>query len=354
MLRRTGRRDCRHASWRGIDFLGAAVFKRKRLARAQAAAAAGTALSALGCAAALAQDFPSRAVRIVVPYAPSGNVDITARTLVPTFSEALGQQIIVENRAGAGGTIGTAAVAKSPADGYTLLLGSSGTVTAGPAVYKNLSFDPIRDFVAVGPIQSVPMVLTAAPKTPVSSFKELLAYAKSKGSAVSMASAGTGSSNHLALELLAREANFPVLHVPYKGSGPALTDLLGSQVETMMDQLTASIEHIRNGRIKPLAVSSRQRSPQLPNVPTLDELGVTGYEASTFTGLFAPSGLQPAVMDKLQVALRKALANESVRERYRSMGVEMMDMNPADFAAYVRADLEKWRRVAREANIVVD
>jgi tripartite-type tricarboxylate transporter receptor subunit TctC len=321
----------------------------KRLALVLAAAA-----PAVYCVAVAAQDFPSRAIRIVVPYAPSGNVDITARTLVPTFSEALGQQVIVENRAGAGGTIGTAAVAKSPADGYTLLLGSSGTVTAGPAVYKNLSFDPIRDFVAVGPIQSVPMVLTAAPKTPVSSFKELIAYAKSKGSPVSMASAGSGSSNHLALELLAREAHLSVLHVPYKGSGPALTDLLGSQVETMVDQLTASIEHIRNGRIKPLAVTSRQRSPQLPNVPTLDELGVTGYEATTFTGLFAPAGVPPAVLEKLQVALRKALSNESVRERYRSMGVEMMDMSPADFAAFVRADLEKWRRVAREANIVVE
>ncbi len=312
------------------------------------------AASVLWCAGAVAQDFPSRAIRIVVPYAPSGNVDITARTLAPGFSEALGQQVIVENRAGAGGTIGTAAVAKSAPDGYTLLLGSSGTVTAGPAVYKNLSFDPIKDLVAVGPIQSVPMVLTAAPKTPVANFKELLAYAKSKGSPVSMASAGSGSSNHLALELLAREAHLAVLHIPYKGSGPALTDLLGSQVETMMDQLTASIEHIRNGRIKPLAVTSRRRSPQLPNVPTLDELGVTGYEATTFTGLFAPAGVPPAALEKLQTALKKALAVEAVRERYRSMGVEMMDMSATDFAAFVRADLEKWRRVAREANIVVE
>jgi len=321
----------------------------KRLALVFVAAA-----SAVWCVAAPAQDFPNRAIRIVVPYAPSGNVDITARTLAPGFSEALGQQVIVENRAGAGGTIGTAAGAKSAPDGYTLLLGSSGTVTAGPAVYKNLSFDPIKDLVAVGPIQSVPMVLTAAPKTPVANFKELLAYAKSKGSPVSMASAGSGSSNHLALELLAREAHLTVLHIPYKGSGPALTDLLGSQVETMMDQLTASIEHIRNGRIKPLAVTSRRRSPQLPNVPTLDELGVAGYEATTFTGLFAPAGVPPAALEKLQAALKKALSVEAVRERYRSMGVEMMDMSAADFAVFVRADLEKWRRVAREANIVVE
>jgi tripartite-type tricarboxylate transporter receptor subunit TctC len=310
--------------------------------------------SALSGTDALAQDFPARPVRIVVPYVPSGNVDITARTLAPTFSEALGVQVIVENRAGAGGTLGTAAVAKSPPDGYTLLLGSSGTITTGPAVYKNLAYDPVRDLVPVGPIQAVPMVLTAAPKTPVSSFRELLAYAKSKGSPVTMASAGAGTSNHLALELLARDAQLPVLHVPYKGSGAALVDLLGSQVETMMDQLTASIEHIRGGRIKAIAVTSRQRSPQLPNVQTLDEAGVTGFEATTFTGLFAPAGVAPGVLDTLQVALKKTLANETVRERYRSMGVEMMDMSPADFAAFVRADLEKWRKVARQANIVVD
>jgi tripartite-type tricarboxylate transporter receptor subunit TctC len=310
--------------------------------------------AAVGSNATIAQDFPARPVRIVVPYAPSGNVDITARTLSQAFAEALGQQVIVENRAGAGGTLGTAAVAKSPPDGYTLLLGSSGTVTAGPAVYKNLPFDPIRDFAAIGPIQSVPMVLTAAPRTPASNFKELVAYARSKGVPMSMASAGTGSSNHLALELLAREANIPVLHVPYKGSGPALTDLLGSQVESMVDQLTASIEHIRSGRIKAIAVTSRQRSAQLPNVPTLDESGVPGFDATTFTGLFAPTGVAPAVMERLQAALKKALSNEAVRERYRSMGVEMMDMSPADFAAFVRADLEKWRKVAREANIVVD
>jgi tripartite-type tricarboxylate transporter receptor subunit TctC len=151
-----------------------------------------------------------------------------------------------------------------------------------------------------------------------------------------------------------RQANLKLLHVPYKGSGPALTDLLGSQVDSMMDQLTASIEHIRNARIKALAVSSRKRSPLLPEVPTLDELGVTGYEASTFTGIFGPAGIPSASADKLHGALRKALSNPTVRERYRSMGVEVMDMSPAEFTAYVRADYEKWRRIAREGNIVVE
>ena len=301
-----------------------------------------------------AQEFPVRPVRIVVPWPPSGNVDITARTVAPALGEALGQQVIVDNRAGAAGTIGSAAVAKSPPDGYTLLLGSSGTITAGPAVFKTLPYDPVRDFVAVGGIQSVPIVLTAAPKTPVSSFQEYMQLAKAKQGQLSIASAGSGSSNHLAIELFMRMADVKLLHVPYKGSGPAITDLLGSQVESMMDQLTASIGHIREGRIKPLAITSRSRSPLLPNVPTLDELGVKGYEASTFTGIFAPADTPRPVLDKLSSSLKKALANDTVRERYRSMGVEIIDSSQAEFAAFVRADFEKWRRVAREGNIVVE
>jgi len=300
------------------------------------------------------QDFPARPVRIVVPWPPSGNVDITARTIAPAFSDALGQQVLVENRAGAGGTIGTAAVVKSAADGYTLLLGSSGTVTSGPAVFRNLSYDPLRDLVAIGPIQSVPIVLTVGPKTPVSTFQEFFSLARSRPGRMSIASAGNGSSNHLAIELLMRQANLKLLHVPYKGSGPALTDLIGSQVESMMDQLTASIGHIRQGRIKALAISSLKRSALLPEVPTLDEAGVKGYEASTFTGIFVPAGVSQIVIDKLSTALRKALAVESVRERYRSMGVDVMDMGRAEFAAYVRADYEKWQRVAHEGNIVVE
>jgi tripartite-type tricarboxylate transporter receptor subunit TctC len=309
---------------------------------------------ATAAAGATAQDFPAHPVRIVVPWPASGNVDITARTVAPALSDALGQQVIVDNRAGAAGRIGTTAVAKSPADGYTLLLGSSGTITAGPAVFKNLSYDPVKDFVAIGAIQSVPIVLTAAPKTPASTYREFVALANSKPGGLTIASAGSGSSNHLAIELLMRQAHLKLVHVPYKGSGPAITDLLGSQVETMMDQLTASIEHIRSGRLKALAVSSKKRSPLLPNVPTLDESGVPGYEASTFTGIFAPAGIPGPIADKLAGALRRALSDGTVRERYRSMGVEIMDMSRAEFDAYVRADYEKWRTIAREGNIVVE
>jgi tripartite-type tricarboxylate transporter receptor subunit TctC len=181
---------------------------------------------------------------------------------------------------------------------------------------------------------------------------EFLSLARSKQ--VSVASAGSGSSNHLALELLMRMANLNLLHVPYKGSGPAITDLLGSQVECMMDQLTASIGHIRDGRIKAIAISSTRRSPLLPNVPTFEESGVKGYEALTWTGIFAPAGTPAPVLEKLSVSLGEALTHPTVRERFGGMGVEIMDMGQSEFAAYVRADFDKWRKVAREGNIVVE
>ncbi|MEK6244248.1 MAG: tripartite tricarboxylate transporter substrate binding protein [Pseudomonadota bacterium] len=303
---------------------------------------------------ALAQEFPSKPLLIVVPWPPGGNVDITARTVQAALGDALGQQVIVENRPGAGGTVGSAQVAKASPDGYTLLLGSSGTITNAPAVYKNISYDPVKDLIAIGAIQSTPLVLTAAPKTPVQSYVEFLSYVKTKGTPVSVATAGNGSSNHLALELLMRQANLQLLHVPYKGSGPAITDLLGSQVDTMIDQLSASIGHIREGRMKALAVTSRTRSPQLPNVPTLAELGVTSFEVGTFTGIFGPAGMPAPVVDRLHAALKKALSLESVRERFRSMGVEVMDLSQPEFAAYVKTDFEKWRQIARERNIVVE
>jgi len=300
------------------------------------------------------QEFPSRPIRLVVPWPPAGNVDITARAIAPALSELLGQQVVVDNKPGAAGRIGCTEVAKAAADGYTLVLGSTGTMTAGPAVWKNLSFDPLKDFVAVGAIQSVPIVLTAAPKAPFATYAQFAKLAREKPGQVTIASAGSGSSNHLALELLMKQTGLQVLHVPYKGSGPAITDVIGSQVNGMMDQLTASIGHIKEGRMKALAITSPKRSPLLPEVPTLAELGVKGAEADTFTGIFAPAGLSPAVLEKLSSSIRKALANESVRERYKSMGVDIMDMSQPDFAAYVRADFDKWRKVAKEGNIAVE
>jgi len=308
----------------------------------------------LFAAAPAAGDYPNRPIRLIDAFPPGGPSDLVARAINQKLSEALGQTVVIDNRGGAAGALGCEIVAKSAPDGYTLALGSSGTITAAPAVYKTIGYDPVRDFIAIGPIQTVPMVLSAAPNTPVTTYKEFIDLVRARNGQVSIASAGNGSSNHLAIELFMRQAKLKLIHVPYKGSGPAIADLLGSQVDSMMDQLTASLGHIKEGRIKALAVTSKTRSPLLPSVPTLDELGVSGFEASTWTGIFGPAGMPPAVVERLGAALRKAMSVESVRERYRSMGVELMDMGQAEFAAYVRADYEKWRALAKEGNIVIE
>jgi len=301
-----------------------------------------------------AQDFPNRPLHIIVPWAPGGNIDITARILAPALGDALGQSVVVDNKPGAGGTIGSLAVSKSPPDGYTLLLGSSGSLTASPAAMKNVPYDTPRDFTAVGPIHVVPMVLTVWQGLKVNTYAEYAALAKARGGKLSVASSGNGSSNHLAIELLKSQAGLDLVHVPYKGSGPALTDEIGGQVDSMVDQLTASIQYIREGRIRALAMTSKTRSPLLPNVPTLAESGLPKFDATTFTGLFAAPNLPRPVAEKLHAALRKALADKAVRERYEAMGVEMMGMGTEEFATFVRTDSEKWRAIVREAHIVIE
>jgi tripartite-type tricarboxylate transporter receptor subunit TctC len=312
-----------------------------------------------GCALALAmpvhaQDFPNKPVRIIVPFAPGGNVDITARTISTPMGEILGQQVIVENRPGGGGMVATAQVVKGPADGYTLVLGSSSTISVAPATAKNPPYDPTRDLAVVGPIQAVPIVLTASAKTNITSYREFAAQAQARPGRISVASAGTGTSNHLAIELLMKQSGLKLIHVPYKGSGPALIDVVGGQVETMMDQLTASMNHIKEGRVRALAVTTSKRSALMPDVPTLAELGVGGYEVSTFTGLFAPAGTPRPVLDKLGATLARVLAQPAVRERFAGLGVEMIDSDAKTFEAYVKKDFENWRSVARDANISLE
>ncbi len=312
------------------------------------------ATTCLAAGAAWGQDFPNKPMRIVVPFAPGGNVDITARIIAQPMADILGQQMIVENRPGGGGMVATAQVAKGAADGYTLVLGSSSTISVAPATAKNPPYDPTRDLAVVGPIQAVPIVLTASAKTSMSSYREFVAQAQARPGRVSVASAGTGTSNHLALELLMKQSGLKLIHVPYKGSGPALVDLVGGQVETMMDQLTASMVHIKEGRLRALAVTTRKRSALLPEVPTLSELGLGEYEVSTFTGLFAPAGTPRPVLDRLAAALARVLAQPAVRERFVALGVEMIEQDARAFEAYVKKDFENWRAVARDANISLE
>ena len=308
----------------------------------------------LAACAASAQDFPGKPMRIIVPFAPGGNVDITARIIAQPMADILGWQMIVENRPGGGGMVATGQVVRGAADGYTLVLGSSSTISVAPATAKNPPYDPTRDLAVVGPIQTVPIVLTASAKTSMTSYREFVAQAQARPGRVSVASAGTGTSNHLALELLMKQSGLKLIHVPYKGSGPALIDLLGGQVETMMDQLTASMVHIKEGRLRALAVTTRKRSALLPEVPSLSELGLGEYEVSTFTGLFAPAGTPRPVLDRLAGALARVLAQPAVRERFVALGVEMIELDARAFEAYVKKDFENWRALARDANISLE
>jgi len=263
----------------------------KRFLLLLASAALTLPLSALS-----AEVFPSRPIRLIVPYAPGGNVDISARIINTSMGEILGQTVVVDNRPGAGGNLGASMVAKATPDGYTLLVGSSGPLSVNPVIFKNLPYDSLKDFAPISTVQAVPLIVLSSLKSGFSSVANVVAAAKARPGKVTMASSGAGTTNHFAIELFSSMANVKVLHVPYKGSGPALTELLGGQVETMIDQLAASIGHVKDGHLKVLAVTTAQRAPLLPNVPTLDELGYKGYQASTLLGLLAPAGTPKPVI----------------------------------------------------------
>ena len=298
-----------------------------------------------------AEQFPTRPIRIVVPYAPGGNVDISARIIAPPLAEVLGQSVVVDNRPGAGGNLGASLVAKSTADGHTLLVGSSGPLSVNPVIFKNLPYDSLKDFAPISTVQAVPLVLLASPKSGFNSVADVIAAAKSRPGKVTMASAGAGTTNHFAIELFAQMAGVRVLHVPYKGSGPALSELLGGQVETMVDQLAASIGYVKDGRLKVLAVTTPQRAVALPNVPTLDELGYKGFQASTLLGLLAPAGTPKPVVAKLNAAVRKVMDNNAVAERFRGLGANPGASSPEEFSTRIRDELAQWRALVKKLDL---
>ncbi len=301
-----------------------------------------------------AQDFSGKPIRIVVPFAPGGNIDITARAIAPGLGEVLGTSVVVENKPGAGGTIGTAQVATAAPDGHVLTLGSTAAITISPSLYKTAGYDPVKDLVALGPIHEVALVLSVATKVPVSNYAEFLAYAKSRNGQLSVATSGAGTTNHLTIQLFDIMAGVKTTHVPYKGSGPALNDLVAGQVEAMIDQTPSSLPHIKEGRIRPIAATSKKRLPSLPDLPTLDELGLKGFESTTFTGLFGPAGMSAGVQEKLAAALNKVLATPAVRERFKGLGAEMLDMDRPAFAQFVASDFAKWARIIKDANITAE
>jgi len=304
----------------------------------------------LAANAALAQNFPSKPIRVIVPFPPGGGTDIVARTVTPKMAEILGQPFVIENRAGAGGNIGTEVVAKSPADGYTLLVASASTAI-NTTLMPNLSWDIARDFAPVVLMVVNNHLLAAHPSVPANNVKELLALAKAKPGAITYASYGPGSSAQLTAELFKMMAHVDLLHVPYKGAAPAVNDLLGGQVNIIFADVAALLPHVKSGKLKALGIGSTKRFDGLPDVPTIAESGVPGFEAGGFLGLIAPAGTPRPVIDELNVAARKSLAMPDVRERLLALASPPVGGTPEEFAAYLKREVEKWARVIRGANI---
>ena len=299
---------------------------------------------------ALAQNFPTKPVRVVVPFPPGGGTDIVARTVTPKMAEILGQPFVIENRAGAGGNIGTEVVAKSPADGYTLLVASASSAI-NTTLIPNLSWDLSRDFAPVVLMVTNSHLLAAHPSVPANNVQELIALARAKPGQVTFASYGPGSSAHLTGELFKLMAKVDLLHIPYKGAAPAVNDLLGGQVNIVFADVAAMLSHIKSGKLKALGIGSLKRFEGLPDVPTIAESGVPGFEAGGFLGLIAPAGTPPAVINSLNAAAQKSLAMPDVRERLLGLASPPVGGTPGEFASYMKREVDKWARVIRAANI---
>ena len=326
--------------------------RRFALSAAACTALAGAGL--LGSGAAMAQAYPSKPVTIVVPFAAGGTTDILARIIGQALTAELGQSVVVDNRAGAGGNIGGQAAAKATPDGHTLFMGTVGTHAINASLYKKMPFDPVKDFAPLTRVANVPNLLVANPAQPYKSVKDLIAYAKANPGKVNFGSSGNGSSIHLSGELFKSLAKVDMQHAPYKGSAPAVTDLLGNQIGIMFDNMPSAIQHVRSGKLVPLAVTTAKRSPELPNVPTIAEAGVPGYEATSWFGMFAPAGTPAPVLAKLNAAIVKVLAQPDVKKKINEQGAEVYSETPEQFAAFIQAESVKWGKVVKESGASLD
>jgi tripartite-type tricarboxylate transporter receptor subunit TctC len=312
------------------------------------------ALSLALCAAAAAQDYPTRPITLVVPYAAGGGNDVMARIVAEKMSKSLGQQIVIENKGGAGGSIATRQVAKAAPDGYMLGLGGTGTLAINPTLYPNVGYDPRRDFAPVGLIATSALVVLVHPGVEVKSIPELIALAKREPGRLNYASAGSGSGIHLGSELLAQMAGIKLTHIPYKGSSPALTDLLGGHVAIYLSSLPAAIALVREGKVRALAVTGPARSPIFPDLPTVAEAALPGYEAVLHYGIVAPAGTPQPVVDKLNAAMRAALAEPDVRARIVADGAEPLPTTPAEYAADIDREETKWSAIVKMSGAKVE
>ena len=296
------------------------------------------------------QAYPVKPVRMIVPFAPGGNTDIIARIVVPGMSKALGQQIFIENRGGAGSMIGTDVAAKSAPDGYTLLMVSAAHVI-NPAMVKKLPFDAVKSFAAISKVADVPSALVVHPSLPAKSVKELVALAKANPGRLNYSSAGRGSIGHLSAELLASMTNIKMTHVPYKGAGPAVVDAMAGHVELLISSMPAVIGFSRSGRLRMIAQGGEKRSPAAPDVPTMIESGVPGFVVTAGFGLFVPAGTPRPAIDRVLAALKASLSDPAVRERLSSEGADPVGSTPEEYDRFTRAEIEKWIKVARGAGI---
>ena len=308
---------------------------------------------ACGTGAALGADapYPAKTVRIVVAFAAGGSTDLLARSVAQRLNEAWKTSVIVDNRAGGGGIVGSDHVAKSAPDGYTLLLGTNTTNAVAASLYAKLPFDPQRDFAAITEIATIPQMLSVHPSIPAKSVKELVALAKAHPGGLNFGTAGTGSTSHMAMELFQSVAKIRMVHVPYKGTGPAMIELLGGHLSLMFDVIMTSLPHVQAGKLRTLGLSSLQRSPAAPQVPTIAESGYSGFEAIVWFGLFAPTGTPPDVIRKVSEDTARALALPSMRELLASQGADIVASSPAVFTTRVQNEIVKWRKVIQDAGI---
>ncbi|MBD8725595.1 MAG: tripartite tricarboxylate transporter substrate binding protein [Massilia sp.] len=313
------------------------------------AAASALGLLALTPLAAQAQAFPTKAITIIVPFSAGGTTDILARVLGQFISKDLGQPVIIDNRAGAGGNIGTQLVARAAPDGYTILMGTVGTHAINQSLYPKLAFDPIKDFAPLTRVALVPNLLVANPAQPFKTVKELMAYAKANPGKVTFGSSGSGTSIHLSGELFKQMAGVDIQHVAYKGSAPAVNDLLGNHIAIMFDNMPSAISHVKAGKLRPLAVTTAQRSPALPDVPTIAEAGVPGYEATSWFGLLAPAKTPAPVVARLNTSILKALADPDVKKKLLEQGAEPAGETPAQFAAFIASETVKWGKIVKQS-----
>ena len=301
-----------------------------------------------------AQPYPSRPIRVIVPFVPGGNVDITARTVAPALGDALGQPVVVENRPGAAGMVGAQAMMSSPADGYTLMMGSNSSLAVAPNLYPSWPYDPVKGIAPISNLAITPFVLVVKLGLPAQSLAEFVKLAKEKPGQLSMASGGNGSSNHLVGELFQMMTGLKLSHVPYKGTGAALVDLAGGQVDLLFDQASSTVPNVRGGKIRALAVASSSRQSALPDTPTFAEAGLRDFEIDNFTGLVGPAGMPADAVARVHAAAVKALATPQVRERFASLGVQPVGDTPEQFGALIREDLARWSRVIKSAGVKVE